>query len=123
MKYLKSTSTKAYQIDGQVIPPNTGSNWLQLPNDKAAELEKVPIIKGLIKAGGILITDREPAELSRTPGKLLNANNQLAVENANLKAELEKLKASYAALESEAKETIASLQSQAASKSKKKTEE
>ena len=93
MKFYKSTSSRSYSVNGLVIPANNNPHWLTVSNDKATELERVAVVKGLIKAGSILVTDKEPAELARTPGKLLNTNNQLATENATLKAEIEKLKA------------------------------
>lgn len=149
MRYLKSTSGRSYVVNGKVIPPNSKPEWLGVNNDEFEAIKKVVVINGLIASGGILVTDKEPAEMARTPGALLNANGKLKQENAELKAELEKLKAehetalqgneaaqaleasraeaeglrkeleeqkaAYAALEQEAKTTIADLNEKIAS--------
>lgn len=93
MTYLKSTTGRSYVANGKVIPANTKPEWLAISKDEFENIKKNVVIKGLIATGGIIVTDKEPSEMSRTPGALLNANGKLKQELADAKAALEKLKA------------------------------
>lgn len=102
MKWLKSTTQKSWVASCQnrqvVIPQNETSDnrWLQLGDDEFVEVSKLPVIASLIKAGGIMVLDEEPAELR-------NSVPQLQVTNTQLRAELDMAKARITELEGQLK--------------------
>lgn len=97
MKWLKSTTQKSWTvgINGRqvVIPQNEtpDNKFLCLEETEYAELIKVPVIASLIKAGGILKLDQEPAELKNSVPALQITNTQLQAENETLKARIVEL--------------------------------
>ena len=57
MKWLKSTSQKAWTVMGKVIPPclTPDNRYLEVDNSTYTSISSVPVIKSLIKAGDILV--------------------------------------------------------------------
>lgn len=104
MKWLKSTTQKSWVASCKgkqvIIPQNETSDnrWLQLGEDEFAEISSSPVIASLIKAGGIMVLNEEPAELK-------NSVPALQVTNTQLKAELETAKARILELEGQLKNT------------------
>ena len=99
MKWLKSTTQKSWvvSVGGKqaIIPPNETSDnkWLKLGDDEWAEVSATPVIASLLKAGGIMKLDEEPAELRNSVPALQITNTQLEAENATLKARVIELEA------------------------------
>lgn len=97
-KWLKSTSPKSWVAVSQgkqvVIPQSEPADrWLQLGDDEWAEVEKTPVIASLIKAGGIMVLNEEPAELRNSIPALQVTNNQLNAELAAAKDRIATLEA------------------------------
>lgn len=92
MKWLKSTTQKSWVVSIQgkqaVIPPcDTPDNkWLKVDDSEWIEISTTPVIASLLKAGGIMKLDEEPAELRNSVPALQVTNTQLEAENATLKA-------------------------------------
>ena len=99
---MKSTTQKAWVASCKgkqvIIPQNETSDnrWLQLGEDEFAEISSSPVIASLIKAGGIMVLNEEPAELK-------NSVPALQVTNTQLNAELETAKARIIELEGQLK--------------------
>ena len=123
MKYLKSTSQKAYTVNGKVIPAciTPGNKTLEVDDSEWFQISTQPVIASLIKSGDILVMDEDPnvredidarnqvAELKAQNTELTErikqleqqgdrkaakiANADLKAANSDLTAENEKLKA------------------------------
>lgn len=97
MKWLKSATQKSWvvSVGGKqaIIPPNETSDnkWLKVEDHEWAEIEKQPVMASLLKAGGILKLDEEPAELRNSVPALQVTNTQLEAENATLRTRVTEL--------------------------------
>lgn len=62
MKYLKSTTQKAYTVNGKVIPAciTPGNKTLAVDDSEWFQISAQPVIASLIKAGDILAMDEDP---------------------------------------------------------------
>lgn len=134
MKYLKSTSQKAYTVNGKVIPAcvTPGNKTLEVDDSEWFQISTQPVIASLIKSGDILVMDEDPnvredidarnqvAELKAQNTELTErikqleqqgdrkaakiANAEMKTENADLKAENGDLKAKNEKLVTELEE-------------------
>ena len=92
MKWLKSTTQKSWVASCKgkqvIIPPceTPDNKWLKAEEDEYAEIAAIPVIASLVKAGGIMVLNEEPAELRNSVPALQITNTQLEAENATLKA-------------------------------------
>lgn len=111
MKYLKSASSRSYAVGTKVIPSNNSTKvgWLSLTDEEYASINQIPVIKSLIQHGDVLVTDTEPADFSKTPDVLINANAQLRTKLndasktlTDKEEEIAELKAKLAAAEAAA---------------------
>ena len=132
MKYLKSTSQKAYTVNGKVIPAciTPGNKTLEVDDSEWFQISTQPVIASLIKSGDILAMDEDPnvredidarnqvAELKAQNTELTErikqleqqgdrkaakmANADLKAANSDLTAENEKLKAELEELKKQA---------------------
>lgn len=104
MKWLKSTTQKTWTVNGKIIPacvtPN--NDYLVVDDDVYASIIKAPVVASLIKAGGILVLNEEPAELKNSLDNLQTSNATLQARNTQLEQELEQLKASAQSVDVEA---------------------
>ena len=93
MKYLKSTTQKAYIVKGYTIPKciTPKNDYLILNDSEYSEIEKIPVIKSLIKAGGIFISDKEPSDSIKNIENLEATNAQLIARATELEAKLKEL--------------------------------
>lgn len=93
MKYLKSTTQKAYTVKGYTIPKciTPKNDYLILNDSEYSEIEKIPVIKSLIKAGGIFISDKEPSDSIKNIENLEATNAQLIARATELEAKLKEL--------------------------------
>jgi uncharacterized protein YdcH (DUF465 family) len=97
MKWLKSTTQKAWVVSCKgrqaIIPPceTPDNRWLKVGDDEYAEIIAAPVIASLLKAGGIMKLDEEPAELKNSVPALQVTNTQLQAENETLKARIKEL--------------------------------
>lgn len=97
MKWLKSTTQKAWvvNIGGKqaIIPPceTPDNKWLKVDDAEWIEISSTPVIASLLKAGGIMKLDEEPAELRNSVPALQVTNTQLEAENATLRARVTEL--------------------------------
>ena len=98
-KWLKSTTQKAWTVfcggAQRVIPPceTNDHKWLHIGDDEYAELMAESVVKSLIKAGGILVLNEEPAELKNSMPMLQVTNTQLKVELNAAKERIAELEA------------------------------
>lgn len=62
MKYVKSTSQKAYTIKGRVIPRciTPKNELLELDDSEWFEISQQPVIKSLVASGDILVLNEDP---------------------------------------------------------------
>lgn len=90
MKYLRSTTGKAYQFNGYAIP-NYKGEMLALTDDKYAKLVTNTVVKSLIGAGAIFVTDKAPVNPSKQAQQLTNQNAALILQNTKLQEENAKL--------------------------------
>lgn len=90
MKWLKSTSQKAWTVMGKVIPPclTPDNRYLEVDNSTYTSISSVPVIKSLIKAGDILVLSEEPAELKNSLSSLQSNNAVLKTQVTQLQEEL-----------------------------------
>ena len=93
MKYLKSTTQKAYTVKGYTIPKciTPKNDYLILNDSEYSEIEKIPVIKSLIKAGGIFISDKEPSDSIKNIENLEATNAQLIARATELEEKLKEL--------------------------------
>ena len=151
MKWLKSTTDKAYTAQGVVIPPSSKAP-LAVNEEAYKKITSMPVIKSLINSGGLLVLQKYTAVPSvdaqtRTLQTLQAENSKLAdrireleaktpestanneaVEAAqkaqsDAEAKLAELQAKYEALEKEANEKIAALSAETTTTKKSKKEE
>lgn len=96
MQYLKSTTQKSYKFDGKTIPQAVTKDnaFLSLSDTDYNEFIKSPVIKSLINAGAIFVTDQEPSSPTKQVSNLTNENARLVLENTRLNEELKKAKSS-----------------------------
>lgn len=89
MKYLKSTTQKAYTVNGKVIPAciTPGNKTLVVDDSEWFQISAQPVIASLIKAGDILVMDEDPNVREDT-----EARNQVAELKAQNTLLTEKLK-------------------------------
>ena len=90
MKWLKSTSQKAWTVMGKVIPPclTPDNRYLEVDNSTYTSISSVPVIKSLIRAGDILVLSEEPAELKNSLSSLQSNNAVLKTQVTQLQEEL-----------------------------------
>lgn len=97
MKWLKSTTQKSWVASCKgkqvIIPPceTPDNKWLKAEEDEYAEIAAIPVIASLVKAGGIMVLNEEPAELRNSVPALQITNTQLEAENATLRARVTEL--------------------------------
>lgn len=113
-RWLKSTTQKAYTVQGKVIPPcvTSDNKWLKMTESEYSEIKRMPVIASLIKAGGILVTVKEPEELKNSVEGLKGSNAELIAINTQLQEEIKALK-SGASDDSEIKRELADLKKEA----------
>ena len=93
MKYLKSTTQKAYTVKGFTIPKcvTPKNDYLILDDSEYSEIESIPVIKSLIKAGGIFVSDKEPSDSIKNIENLEASNAQLIARATELESKLKEL--------------------------------
>lgn len=113
-RWLKSTTQKAYTVQGKVIPPcvTSDNKWLKMTESEYSEIKRMPVIASLIKAGGILVTVKEPEELKNSVEGLKGSNAELIAINTQLQEEIKALK-SGAGDDSAIKRELADLKKEA----------
>lgn len=113
-RWLKSTTQKAYTVQGKVIPPcvTSDNKWLKMTESEYSEIKRMPVIASLIKAGGILVTVKEPEELKNSVEGLKGSNAELIAINTQLQEEIKALK-SAAGDDSVTKRELADLKKEA----------
>lgn len=113
-RWLKSTTQKAYTVQGKVIPPcvTSDNKWLKMTESEYSEIKRMPVIASLIKAGGILVTVKEPEELKNSVEGLKGSNAELIAINTQLQEEIKALK-SGAGDDSVTKRELADLKKEA----------
>ena len=93
MYYIKSTTQKTYSVLGKIIPACVTANneYLQVDSEFVTKMKSMPVIKSLIKSGGIFITDEEPAELKNSLEGLTTSNAALMARNTELQEQIKAL--------------------------------
>lgn len=113
MKYLKSTTLKAYTVNGKLIPANTSKDVLELDEAEYHEVSNKAAISSLIKAGGILVTDTDPrAGNAVVSNKVAELTEKLTKADEEKKAAVFQEQLKYKQLEAEARQKIAELEKQ-----------
>lgn len=113
-RWLKSTTQKSYTVKGKVIPPcvTSDNKWLKMTESEYSEIKRMPVIASLIKAGGILVTAKEPEELKNSVEGLKGSNAELIAINTQLQEEIKALKSGVSD-DSEIKRELADLKKEA----------
>lgn len=107
-KWLKSTTQKAWTVSAKgkqlTVPPceTPDNRWLQVDDSEYQELVKSPVIASLLKAGGIMKLDEEPAELRNSVPALQITNTQLQAELDTARARIAELEANSTSVDVEA---------------------
>lgn len=92
MKWLKSTTQKIWTVNGKTIPAcvTPDNAYLKLQDEEYSEISRSPVIKSLVKAGGILVLSEEPAELKNSVETLQGNNAALMARITQLEEQLKK---------------------------------
>lgn len=90
MKWLKSTTQKTWTVNGKIIPAcvTPHNDYLVIEDEVFNTISNVPVIKSLIKAGGILVLSEEPAELRNSVSALQGNNAALTAQVTELQMQL-----------------------------------
>lgn len=90
MKWLKSTTQKTWTVNGRIIPAcvTPRNDYLVIEDAVFNEISKVPVVKSLINAGGILVLSEEPAELKNSVDALQGNNAALTAQVTQLQEQL-----------------------------------
>ena len=90
MKWLKSTTGKAWTVNGRTIPADKGENsqYLELEDSEYTAISQKPVIASLIRNGEIMVSSVEPAEIKYSLPALQTSNANLQQEIASLKVQL-----------------------------------
>ena len=104
MKWLKSTTQKTWTVNGKIIPAcvTPHNDYLNVEDSEYAVMSKVPVVASLIKAGGILVLNEEPAELKNSLDNLQTSNAVLQARVTQLEEELKHDKMMSQAIDVEA---------------------
>ena len=94
MKYLKSTTQKTYLFNGKYIPAavTKENNFLQMTNGEFDAFQQNPVVKSLMNAGAIFVTDVAPTRPEDQLKSATQDNARLILENTRLQDELRKAK-------------------------------
>lgn len=89
-RWLKSTTQKAYTVQGKIIPPcvTSDNRWLKITESEYSAMKAMPVISSLIKAGGILVSIKEPEELKNSIEGLKGSNAELIAINTQLEEKI-----------------------------------
>lgn len=89
-RWLKSTTQKAYTVQGKIIPPcvTSDNRWLKITESEYSAMKAMPVISSLIKAGGILVSIKEPEELRNSIEGLKGSNAELIAINTQLEEKI-----------------------------------
>lgn len=92
-RWLKSTTQKAYTVQGKIIPPcvTSDNRWLKITESEYSAMKAMPVISSLIKAGGILVSIKEPEELKNSIEGLKGSNAELIAINTQLEEKIKVL--------------------------------
>ena len=85
-KWLRTTSSRSYVFGGKVIPNSLSGDYLELTDDDYLKMSDNPVLKSLVKTGGVVVHSRKPADVKVS-------NEELLRENEKLRAELKAAKA------------------------------
>lgn len=83
MKWLKSTSQKAWTINGKTIPQNvtTHNSYLKIEDSEYNQMAKLPVFASLVRNNCILVLKEEPSELKNSVEALQGNNAALMAAN------------------------------------------
>lgn len=98
-RWLKSTTQKAYTVQGKIIPPcvTSDNRWLKITESEYSVMKAMPVISSLIKAGGILVSIKEPEELKNSIEGLKGSNAELIAINTQLEEKIKVLESNGSA--------------------------
>lgn len=109
MKWLKSTTQKSWYAMGHKIPACVTPNneYLQLEDSECTKMTAIPVIASLVKAGGIIILNEEPAELKNSVEALQGDKAALTARITQLEEQLKNTQpVDVEAIKAEAQEEI-----------------
>lgn len=81
MKWLRTTSSREYIIRGKKVPNSLSGVYLEVEDSDYMAMCESPVLKSLVKTGGIIVHDRKPSDMKVS-------NEELIRENEALKAQL-----------------------------------
>lgn len=81
MKWLRTTSSREYIIRGKKVPNSLSGGYLEVEDSDYMAMCESPVLKSLVKTGGIIVHDRKPSDMQMS-------NEELIRENEKLKAQL-----------------------------------
>lgn len=81
MKWLRTTSSREYIIRGKKVPNSLSGEYLEVEDSDYMTMCESPVLKSLVKTGGIIVHNRKPSDMKMS-------NEELMRENEKLKAQL-----------------------------------
>lgn len=104
MRWVRSTTSKAWTAGGKVIPSfsDRKPEFLAIEDNEWEKIASLPVIAALIRHGDIYVTDEAPAQLVNDAQVVTSELAQLRMKNSELQ---EKLKATQAQLDANGQST------------------
>lgn len=102
MRWLKSSTEKQWTIGAQgkqIVIPGNDKKWLCMEEDVYNEISAQPVIKSLIKAGGIIVENKKPVEAEDSIPELQEKTVSLQTKVTDLETQLKEATDKVATLE------------------------
>lgn len=87
MKWLRTTSSRQYVIGGKQIPNSLTGEYLEITDGEYVKMAESPVLKSLVKTGGVVVHDRRPSDIKVSNEELMRENEKLRAQLAAAKKE------------------------------------
>ena len=87
MKWLRTTSSRQYVIGGKQIPNSLTGEYLEVTDGEYVKMAESPVLKSLVKTGGVVVHDRRPSDIKVSNEELMRENEKLRAQLAAAKKE------------------------------------
>ena len=85
MKWLRTTSSREYIIRGKKVPNSLSGEYLEVEDSEYMVMYESPVLKSLVKTGGIIVHNRKPSDMKMSNEELLRENEKLKAQLAAAK--------------------------------------
>lgn len=85
MKWLRTTSSREYIIRGKKVPSSLSGEYLEVEDSEYMVMCESPVLKSLVKTGGIIVHNRKPSDMKMSNEELLRENEKLKAQLAAAK--------------------------------------